>query len=200
MQPNAFYAAEGNQQPQIWNPQCPSQASTSSFHHQSPVIIQPGNVPMRLSQQLQQQHISPQHSSSMPIPMLDVNNVIVKQEYPSTIPPMQSNVMQYNMQQSPSTLPHHLMQNAGEQPQMRSLRSSNTVSSDNQPMPAQTVFHTSPIPINQFHMQQSAVLNVQNIMSPSNTTTQSNTVFHQQQQQRNVMQPNSLPANNQSNM
>lgn len=210
MQPNAFYATESHQQSQIWNPQCPSQASTSSFHQQQPVIIQQAQpVAVRINQQqpLQspqplQQHILPQQSSTMPMPMVDVNNVIVKQEYPSTIPPMQSNVMQY-MQQSPSALPHQLMQNS-EKPQMRSLRSS-----DSQPMSVPPAYHSTPIPVNQYPVQQqSAVLNVPNIMSPSNMT-QSNTVFYQQQQQqqpqqqfqqRTVLQPNSVPATNQSNM
>lgn len=216
MQPNAFYSAESNnQQPQIWNPQCSSQASTSSFHQQSPVTIQQTQPSARQNQQQQQmqQHILPQQSSSMPMPMVDVNNVIVKQEYPSTIPPQQSNAMQY-VQQSQAALPHQLMQNdvaQSEKSQMRSLRSSIAVPTqpvDNQ-QPLQTAFHSNPLPVTQYPVQQqSSVLNMQNVMNPSNNTTQSNTVFHHQQQQqpqqfqqRNVVvQPNSVPANNQSNM
>lgn len=213
MQPNAFYSTESNQQPQIWNPQCPSQASTSSFHNQSPVILQP-TQPVNARLNLQQQHILPQHSSTMPMPMVDVNNVIVKQEYPSAVPPIQSNVVQY-VQHPQTALPHQLMQNAvgqQEKPLMRSLRSSNTVQSqpviqcvENQQMSVQAAYHPNTIPVNQFPVQQqSAVLNIQNLLSPSNPT-QPNTVFHQQQQpqqlqQRNVVQPNSVPANNQSNM
>lgn len=211
IQQNSFYGTDINPQTQIWNPQCPSQASTSSFHHQSPVIVQQtqqGGV--RLNQQQQQQQpIVPQQASSMPMPMVDVNNVIVKQEYPSTVPPIQSNVIQ----QLPSTLPQQLMSNTvvqSEKTQMRSLRSSNPIqSSDNPQIPVQAAFHSNSTPVNQYpvqQQQQSAALNVPNVINPSNTTIQSNTVFHQQQpllqqipQQRIVVQPNSVPANNQSN-
>lgn len=203
IQQNSFYGSDINQQTPIWNPQCPSQASTSSFHQQSPVIVQQQMLPGSARLNQQQQPIVPQQTSSMPMPMVDVNNVIVKQEYPSAIPPMQSNAMQ----QFPSALPHQLMQTAVVQSEIQTQNS--VQSNDNPQNSVQAAFHSNnnPSPINQFPVQQqSAVLNVQNVMNPSNTTIQSNTVFHQQQQlmqqfsqQRIVVQPNSVPANNQSN-